>query len=132
MNKAIVTQASSAIPVVPLYISLLYKIMKEKGIHEGSIEQAYRLFADKLYSNKPLQLDEASRIRVDDWEMRNDVQSAVKQLWPQVTSENLEQLTDFKGYQSDFLKLFGFGLPGINYDQPVDLRCDIENIVQIG
>lgn len=132
INKAIVTQASSAIPVVPLYISILYKIMKEKGIHEGCMEQTFRLFADKLYNNHTLQLDETGRIRVDDWEMREEVQSSIKKIWPDVTSENLEMLTDFKGYQSDFLKLFGFGLPGIDYDKPVDLKATLPDLVQVG
>ena len=114
VNKALVTQASSAIPVVPLYISVLYKIMKEKGLHEGCIEQIQRLMADFLYAGETA-VDEAGRIRVDDWEMRDDVQDAVIEPWEKVTSENLNELTDFAGYQSEFLKLFGFGLPGVDY-----------------
>ena len=114
VNKALVTQASSAIPVVPLYISILYKIMKEKGLHEGCIEQIQRLMADFLYAGETA-VDEAGRIRVDDWEMRDDVQDAVIEPWEKVTSENLNELTDFAGYQGEFLKLFGFGLPGVDY-----------------
>ncbi|PWU06200.1 MAG: bifunctional NADH-specific enoyl-ACP reductase/trans-2-enoyl-CoA reductase [Verrucomicrobia bacterium] len=121
VNKALVTQASSAIPVVPLYISLLYKIMKEKGTHEGCIEQMYRLFAQRLYNGSQLQLDEEGRIRIDDWEMDPKVQAKIKELWPTVTTESLDQLTDFKGYQKEFLKLFGFEIEGIDYDKEVEL-----------
>lgn len=116
INKALVTQASSAIPVVPLYISLLYKVMKEKGLHEGVIEQIYRLFAERLYNGVETQLDEEGRIRIDDWEMRPDIQQAVAELWPGVTTQNLDQVSDIRGYRAEFLKLFGFGLPGVNYD----------------
>lgn len=131
VNKALVTQASSAIPVVPLYISLLFKVMKEKGIHEGCIEQMYRLFAERLYNKADLQLDEEGRIRVDDWEMRDDVQKAVFELWPRVSSENISEISDFKGYQEDFLKLFGFANEEINYDEPVSLEKNIENVVEL-
>ena len=120
VNKALVTQASSAIPVVPLYISLLYKVMKEAGSHEGCIEQMQRLFAERLYNGASPQPDEAGRIRVDDWEMRPEIQSAVEALWPTVNSENLREISDFDGYQQEFLKLFGFGLPGVDYDAESD------------
>jgi enoyl-[acyl-carrier protein] reductase/trans-2-enoyl-CoA reductase (NAD+) len=116
VNKALVSQASSAIPVVPLYISILYKIMKERGLHEGCIEQMDRLFRTQLYAGSSLNLDENGRVRIDDWEMRPEVQDAVKELWPVVTTENLSELTDFEGYKSEFLKMFGFGLPGVDYD----------------
>ena len=116
VNKALVTQASSAIPVVPLYISILYKLMKAAGTHEGCIEQMQRLFATQMYAGKAPKFDEAGRVRVDDWEMRPEIQSAVKEIWPQVTTENLGGLTDIAGYRTDFLKLFGFGLPGVNYE----------------
>lgn len=119
VNKALVTQASSAIPVVPLYISLLYRVMKEKGLHEGCIEQIRRLFGN-LYGGAATPVDADGRIRIDDWEMRPDVQQAVAALWPQVTTENLQQLADTAGYREEFLKLFGFGLPGIDYDQETE------------
>lgn len=119
VNKALVTQASSAIPVVPLYISILYKEMKAKGLHEGCIEQVQRLMADRLYSDDP-QLDEAGRIRVDDWEMRDDIQAAVEESWSKVSNENFGELADYAGYQEEFLKLFGFGLAGVDYDAETD------------
>lgn len=120
VNKALVTQASSAIPVVPLYISILYRVMKAKGIHEATIEQMQRLFATHLYNGNQPTFDNEGRVRVDDWEMRDDVQAEVSALWPQVTTENLAQLTDIEGYRTEFLKMFGFGLPGINYDAEVE------------
>ncbi len=120
VNKAVVTQASSAIPVVPLYISLLFKVMKEAGTHEGCTEQIYRLFADQLYSENGPQCDDKGRIRIDDLEMRDEIQQAVSKLWQEVSSENLESISDFAGYQKDFLKLFGFGLDGVDYDAETD------------
>lgn len=115
VNKALVTQASSAIPVIPLYISLLYKIMKEEGIHEGCIEQIQRLYQDRLYSGNEVPVDENGRIRIDDWEMREDVQSKVAKLWLEATTETLPQLGDLAGYKQDFLNLFGFGFEGVDY-----------------
>lgn len=120
VNKALVTQASSAIPVVPLYISLLYKVMKEKNLHEGCIEQIERLFSDRLYNGASPQLDEAGRIRIDDWEMKPEIQAEVASLWNTVTTENLEHISDIAGYREEFLKLFGFGLPGVDYQAEVD------------
>ncbi len=120
VNKALVTQASSAIPVVPLYISLLYKIMKAKGTHEGCIEQIQRLFAERLAPGASPQPDEDGRIRIDDWEMREDVQAEVAALWEKVSTENLAELSDIVGYRAEFLRLFGFGLEGINYEAEVD------------
>jgi enoyl-[acyl-carrier protein] reductase / trans-2-enoyl-CoA reductase (NAD+) len=120
VNKALVTQASSAIPVVPLYISLLYKVMKNKGLHEGCIEQIYRLFAERLAPGATPQPDEAGRIRIDDWEMRDDVQEEVAMLWPQVSTETLPQVSDIVGYRAEFLRLFGFGLEGVNYEAETD------------
>ena len=120
VNKALVTQASSAIPVVPLYIAILYKIMKAAGTHEGCIEQMQRLFADHLYSPRGPVFDEGGRVRVDDLEMRPEVQEAVARIWPGVTTESLGADTDIAGYRSEFLKLFGFGLPGINYEAEVE------------
>lgn len=120
VNKALVTQASSAIPVVPLYISILYKVMKAAGTHEGCIEQMRRLFATHLYGGHPPAFDAEGRVRVDDLEMRPEIQAAVSALWPQVTTENLAALTDLQGYRTEFLKMFGFGLPGIDYDAEVE------------
>ncbi|MDI1249568.1 MAG: trans-2-enoyl-CoA reductase family protein [Lacunisphaera sp.] len=120
VNKALVTQASSAIPVVPLYISILYKVMKAAGTHEGCIEQMQRLFATQLYNGSTLQFDHEGRVRVDDWEMRPVIQDQVSAIWPQVTTENLAALTDIEGYRTEFLKLFGFGLPGVDYDAEVE------------
>ena len=116
VNKALVTQASSAIPVVPLYISILYKIMKAQGTHEGCIEQIQRLFATQLYGGVGLQFDGAGRVRIDDLEMKPSVQAEVTRIWPDITTENLGELTDIAGYRAEFLRLFGFGLSGINYD----------------
>ena len=120
INKALVTQASSAIPVVPLYISLLYRIMKEKGLHEGCIEQIQRLFAERLYNGASPQLDDKGRIRIDDLEMRADVQEAIDKIWPAVTTETLASLTDIAGYQEEFLRLFGFGIEGVDYKADTD------------
>ncbi len=125
VNKALVTQASSAIPVVPLYISMLYKVMKAKGNHEGCIEQIDRLFRTQMYGGTGLQFDEAGRVRIDDWEMQPDIQAAVAKIWPEVTTENLAQLTDIVGYRAEFLKLFGFGIPGINYDAEIDPHVEL-------
>ena len=124
VNKAVVTQASSAIPVVPLYISVLFKKMKEEGIHEDCIEQIYRLFSDRL-TNDP-KLDGSNRIRIDDWEMREDIQQSVADTWDNINTENLKDLSDFEGYQKDFLKLFGFGLDGVNYDAETDPIREID------
>jgi enoyl-[acyl-carrier protein] reductase/trans-2-enoyl-CoA reductase (NAD+) len=115
VNKALVTQASSAIPVIPLYISLLYKIMKADGIHEGCIEQMQRLYQDRLYNPNGIALDDKGRIRIDDWEMREDVQEQVASLWKIATTENLNEIGDLAGYKQDFLNLFGFGFEGVDY-----------------
>ena len=126
--KSVVTQASAAIPVIPLYVSIAFKIMKEKGIHEGCIEQINRLFHDRLYradgANAPT--DDEGRLRLDDWELRDDVQDACKALWPTVTTENLRQITDYAGYKHEFLKLFGFDRSDVDYDAEVatDRRFD--------
>jgi enoyl-[acyl-carrier protein] reductase/trans-2-enoyl-CoA reductase (NAD+) len=116
VNKALVTQASSAIPVVPLYISILYKLMKQHGTHEGCIEQIHRLFATHMYNGSTPKFDPAGRVRIDDWEMRPEIQEGVREIWPCVTTENLGTETDIAGYRTEFLKLFGFGLAGVNYE----------------
>ena len=115
VNKALVTQASSAIPVIPLYISLLYKIMKAEGIHEGCIEQIQRLYAERLYTGNAVPTDDKGRIRIDDWEMRADVQEKIAKLWGESTTETLVELGDLAGYKQDFLNLFGFGFEGVDY-----------------
>ena len=120
--KSVVTQASAAIPVIPLYVSIAFRIMKEKGIHEGTIEQINRLFSDRLYraDGTAAPTDNDGRLRLDDWELRDDVQQACKELWPTVTTENLWQITDYAGYKQDFLSLFGFARQDVNYEEEVD------------
>ncbi|HAF58790.1 MAG TPA: bifunctional NADH-specific enoyl-ACP reductase/trans-2-enoyl-CoA reductase [Opitutae bacterium] len=121
VNKAVVTQASSAIPVVPLYVSMLFKVMHELGTHEGCIEQTNRLFQDRLFGeSSSLDLDSAGRIRLDDWEMADQVQQKIMELWPKVDTSNLMDITNFKEYQQEFLRLFGFGIDGVDYEQDVD------------
>ena len=127
VNKALVTKASSAIPVVPLYISLLYKVMKAEGTHEDCIEQMDRLFRDRLYNGNP-QPDEAGRIRIDDWEMAPAVQKLVDQRWTEVNTDNLREIADFDGYQAGFLKLFGFGLNGVDYTADVDTAVKVPSL----
>ncbi|MBA1202557.1 trans-2-enoyl-CoA reductase family protein [Pseudomonas capeferrum] len=119
--KSVVTQASSAIPVMPLYLSMVFKVMKEKGIQEGTGEQLNRMFRDRLYreDGQPGEVDEKGRLRLDDWELRDDVQDACKALWPTVTTQNLFELTDYAGYKREFLNLFGFERSDVDYDQDV-------------
>ncbi|MFN5717701.1 MAG: enoyl-ACP reductase FabV, partial [Bradyrhizobium sp.] len=118
--KAVVTQASSAIPVVPLYGTVLFKVMKQLGLHEGCIEQIDRLFRTRL--GKDVALDDAQRIRVDDWELSPEVQTEVSRRWPLLTTETLGELADLGEYKSQFLRLFGFGIDGVDYTQDVDPR----------
>jgi len=124
VNKAVVTQASAAIPVVPLYVSLLIKVMTEKGLEEGPIEQMRRLFAD-LGTNADLETDETGRLRLDDREMRADVQAEIARLWPQVTTENLRLLADFASFQRQFRNLFGFDVEGVDYQRPVETNIEL-------
>ena len=126
--KAVVTQASSAIPMMPLYLSLLFKVMKEKGTHEGCIEQAYGLYKDSLYGPNP-HLDADGRLRADYKELAPEVQSKVQQLWPQVSNDNLHQLTDFAAYKTEFLRLFGFEIPGVDYEADVNPEVPIPNLI---
>ncbi|MEY2821885.1 MAG: hypothetical protein RL105_1457 [Verrucomicrobiota bacterium] len=125
VNKAVVTQASSAIPVVPLYVSILFKVMKAKGTHEGCIEQIQRLFEQQMYNGNALDFDDKGRVRIDDWEMAEDVQREVFRIWPDVTTETLDKLADFEGYQRDFLGNFGFGCEGVDYDAPTEVERPI-------
>ncbi len=127
VNKALVTQSSSAIPGVNLYITVLYKVMKEKGNHEGCIEQMYRLFADRLYNKSgKVPVDELDLIRLDDWEMLPEIQDTISEAWPKIETDTIDQYTDFEGYQEDFLKLFGFGVAGVDYEADTDPEVDFE------
>ncbi|TEW53759.1 trans-2-enoyl-CoA reductase family protein [Psychromonas sp. RZ22] len=128
VQKSVVTQASSAIPVMPLYISMVFKIMKEKGLHEGCMEQIHRLFTAQLFKQdgSAPTTDDARRLRLDDWELQDEVQQACKDLWPQITTENLFELTDYKEYKEEFLQLFGFGIEGVDYDADVDTLVEFD------
>jgi enoyl-[acyl-carrier protein] reductase/trans-2-enoyl-CoA reductase (NAD+) len=129
VNKALVTQASSAIPVIPLYISLLYKIMKENVTHEGCIEQIQRLFKERLFNGDSIPVDEKGRIRIDDLEMRDLVQSEVAKLWDAADTETLPELGDLNGYKQDFLNLFGFGFDGVDYQKDTNEMVSVESII---
>jgi enoyl-[acyl-carrier protein] reductase/trans-2-enoyl-CoA reductase (NAD+) len=120
VNKALVTRASAVIPGVSLYLAILYRVMKEKGVHEGTIEQMYRLFAERLYGGS-LDLDSEGRVRVDDLEMREDVQAATIEAWNSVTEETLDSLADVDGFRSSFLNIHGFGYPDIDYESDVEV-----------
>lgn len=128
VNKAVVTQASSAIPAVPLYTSILFKIMKSKGIHEDCIEQMYRMLSEKLYVSKT-KVDEVGRIRVDDLELSDDVQNEVIKVWNTVSDSNLNKVADIDGYWEDFYRLFGFGLKGVDYEADIDIDIAIDGLV---
>ena len=130
VNKALVTQASSAIPVIPLYISLLYKIMKQQGVHEGTIEQIQRLYAERLFTGKSVPTDEEGRIRIDDLEMRGDIQDQVAELWAQATTENLAEIGDLEGYRRDFYQLFGFDFDGVDYKADANEMLQVSSIRQ--
>ena len=130
VNKALVTQASSAIPVIPLYISLLYKIMKAEGIHEGCIEQMQRLYSERLYNGSDIPVDDKGRIRIDDLEMRADVQQQIDKLWAIATTESLPEIGDLEGYRSEFHHLFGFGYEGVNYDEDTNEIVLIPSITE--
>ncbi|MFZ4832276.1 enoyl-ACP reductase FabV [Rouxiella sp. Mn2063] len=127
--KAVVTQASSAIPMMPLYLSLLFKVMKEKGTHEGCIEQVYGLYKDSLYGTTP-HTDTEGRLRADYKELQPEVQDRVAELWDQVTNDNIDELTDFVGYKTEFLNLFGFSIDGVDYDADVKADVQIPNLIQ--
>lgn len=128
VNKALVTQSSSAIPVVPLYISILYKVMKEKGLHEGCIEQMQRLFAEKLYGAGGVKTDAEGFIRLDDWEMREDVQNKISEIWKTISDKNINEYADLEGYKKDFNMLFGFDAEGVDYEADCDTSIGIESI----
>jgi enoyl-[acyl-carrier protein] reductase/trans-2-enoyl-CoA reductase (NAD+) len=128
--KAVVTQASSAIPMMPLYLSLLFKVMKAKGTHEGCIEQVYGLYKDSMYGTTP-HIDEEGRLRADYKELDPEVQARVQELWTQVTNDNIYELTDFSGYKTDFLRLFGFEIAGVDYEADVNPDVQIPGLVQM-
>lgn len=130
VNKALVTQSSSAIPFIPLYFILLMKVMKAKGVHEDCIQQIYRLFAKKIYAGKnfdQIPVDKEGRVRIDDMEMREDVQKEVMGAWKNVSTQNVHDIADVKGYNDDFLRLFGFGLDGVDYSADVEVDLNLEN-----
>lgn len=129
VNKALVTQASSAIPIIPLYIAVLFKVMKAKGIHEGCIEQIQRLYADRLFHEGAVPVDDHGRIRIDDWEMREDVQSEVAGLFETASSENLPEIGDLEGYKKEFYTLFGFGMSNIDYEAEANEMIEIPNLI---
>lgn len=126
--KSVVTQASSAIPVMPLYIAMVFKKMREEGVHEGCQEQILRMFSQRLYreDGSAPEVDDQNRLRLDDWELREDIQKHCRELWPQVTTENLKDLTDYVEYKEEFLKLFGFGVDGVNYDADVNPMVEFD------
>lgn len=128
--KSVVTQASSAIPVMPLYIAMVFKKMREEGLHEGCMEQINRMFADRLYreDGQAPQVDDTNRLRLDDWELREEIQQHCRDLWPSVTTENLSELTDYREYKEEFLKLFGFGIENVDYEADVnpEVNFDVE------
>lgn len=121
VNKALVTQASAAIPVVPLYLSILYRVMKEKGIHEGCIEQMYRLWGEKIFGDNGILVEKDGMLHVDDWEMREDVQNEVMAIWQQINSGNLLELADTEGYWNEFYQMFGFKIEGVDYSADVEV-----------
>jgi len=128
--KSVVTQASSAIPVMPLYIAMVFKKMREEGVHEGCIEQIQRMFKHRLYKRdgSSPEVDDSNRLRLDDLELRSDIQDHCSKLWPQITTENLKELTDYVEYKEEFLKLFGFGVEGVDYDASVNPAVDFDVI----
>ncbi|OBT12093.1 trans-2-enoyl-CoA reductase [Vibrio sp. UCD-FRSSP16_10] len=128
--KSVVTQASSAIPVMPLYIAMVFKKMREEGVHEGCMQQIFRMFSERLYKadGSAAEVDESNRLRLDDWELREDIQQHCRNLWPQVTSENIRELTDYQEYKDEFLSLFGFGIDGVDYEADVDTLVDFDVI----
>lgn len=127
INKAVVTQASAAIPVISIYISVLFKVMKEMNIHEGTIEQMYRMLNDRVYSGN-LKLDDKGRICMDDWEMRPEVQAGVEEYWAEANNENITEISDIEAYRKEFFRLFGFEFDAVDYSQDVDIDVKIESI----
>ena len=129
VNKAVVTQSSAAIPIVPLYVSLLFKVMKDKGLHEGCIEQMYRMLHDRLCQDTVV-TDDKRLIRMDDYEMKAEVQQAVADLWKTVSKENIKEIADIDGYWQDFYEIFGFRIDGVDYDADVDIQKGIPSLAE--
>ena len=130
VNKAVVTQSSAAIPIVPLYMAILIRVMKDQGLHENCIQQMYRLFHDKMYNGGEVITDEDRLIRVDDWEMKPEVQEAVQKIWEEINQDNLSQVTDLDGYWQEFYEIFGFGVDGVDYDADVDIQVQIPSMAE--
>ncbi|MFG6393637.1 MAG: trans-2-enoyl-CoA reductase family protein [Lachnospiraceae bacterium] len=130
VNKALVTQSSAAIPVVPLYMSLLYKVMKDKGLHEGCIEQMYRLLCGRICAGGKVPADENRLIRMDDYEMKEDVQNEIIKLWEDVSEDNIKEIADIDGYWKEFYEIFGFGIEGVDYNADVEIQTDIPSLAQ--
>jgi enoyl-[acyl-carrier protein] reductase/trans-2-enoyl-CoA reductase (NAD+) len=130
--KSVITQASAAIPVMPLYIAMVFKKMREEGVHEGCIQQIFRMFSQRLYKNDGTlpDVDSENRLRLDDWELRDDIQQHCQDLWSKVTNENLRDVTDYQEYKDDFMKLFGFGVDGVDYTIDVNpvVEFDVKNV----
>jgi enoyl-[acyl-carrier protein] reductase/trans-2-enoyl-CoA reductase (NAD+) len=128
--KSVVTQASAAIPVMPLYLSIVFKVMKAQGLHEGCMEQIYRLLSDRMYRNDgtPMPLDEGNRLRLDDWELKEDIQQACRVKWPQITTENIWDETNYQLYKDEFMRLFGFGIEGVDYEADISPLVDFTPI----
>ena len=129
VNKALVTQSSAAIPIVPLYIAILFKVMKEKNLHEGCIEQMYRMMHDRLCVEKVV-TDENRLIRVDDWEMKPEIQEEVMKIWNSITQDNLEEVTDIDGFWQEFYEIFGFGIEGVDYEADVDIQVQVPSLAE--
>ncbi len=129
VNKALVTQSSAAIPIVPLYIAILFKVMKEKNLHEGCIEQMYRMMHDRLCVENVV-TDENRLIRVDDWEMKPEIQEAVMKIWDSISQENLDEVTDIDGFWQEFYEIFGFGIEGVDYDADVDIQVKVPSLAE--
>ncbi len=130
--KSVITQASAAIPVMPLYIAMVFKKMREEGVHEGCMQQIFRMFSQRLYKNDGTlpEVDSENRLRLDDWELRDDIQQHCQDLWSKVTNENLREVTDYQEYKDDFMKLFGFGVDGVDYTVDVNpiVEFDVKNV----
>jgi enoyl-[acyl-carrier protein] reductase/trans-2-enoyl-CoA reductase (NAD+) len=128
VNKAVVTQSSAAIPIVPLYLAILFRVMKEQKLHENCVQQMYRLVHDRLFHGGKVITDEDRLIRMDDWEMKPEVQQAVLDVWNTISQDNLEQVTDIAGYWQEFYEIFGFGIEGVDYDADVETEVAIPSL----